>query len=451
MKTKITFKSWKLRVNVLFCLLVMVCTGFLNFSAPTPAQAAGNRYIGSFMNKANRTLKIITSNDGLNFTTIYDGGFKGVGVTLRDPSIFRHTDGRYYVAYTATNTASCCDPESLFGIAVSSDLVNWSNYTTVGAGISGVINTWAPEWFVDSDGSVNILVSINTSSNNYTTYRFRATNSALTAWAAPVAIIGPNVIDTIVVKVGSVYHAFPKNATTQYIEHATASNLNGPYTYVGTGDWAGWGTHREGPTLIHLDNSKWRMYLDTYSTTGYLYSEGSSAFTGWTAPAGFSGSTTLQHGTVYDQGGSSNPTPTSGPTPTPGGVTNLAQGKTASADSSQSANPAGNGNDGNTTTRWCAANSSTGHWWKVDLGSSRNITKTEVMWEKSGQVYKYKVETSMDNSTWTLRVDKTANTSTAQTQTDSFSASARYVRITVTGLPSTSIWASFFEFRVFGN
>ena len=47
--------------------------------------------------------------------------------------------------------------------------------------------------------------------------------------------------------------------------------------------------------------------------------------------------------------------------------------------------------------------------------------------------------------------DKTANTNAAQTQTDTFSVTARYVRITVTTLPDSSTWASFFEFRVFGG
>jgi beta-glucanase (GH16 family) len=128
-------------------------------------------------------------------------------------------------------------------------------------------------------------------------------------------------------------------------------------------------------------------------------------------------------------------------------ATNIAQGKTASADSSETANPAARGNDGNTTTRWCAANGNTGHWWKVDLGASYNLSGSEVMWEFARN-YKYKVEVSTDNTTWTLKVDKTANTSTAQTQTDNFTATARYVRITVTGLASGT-WASFFEFRVF--
>ncbi len=131
--------------------------------------------------------------------------------------------------------------------------------------------------------------------------------------------------------------------------------------------------------------------------------------------------------------------------------TNIALNKTVITDSAQSGNPAANAVDGSTTTRWCAANNYANHWLAVDLGGSASITGAEVMWEKSGVVYKYKVEVSTDNSTWTTKVDKTGNTSTAQTQTDNFTATARYVRITVTGLPNTSTWASIFEFRVLGT
>lgn len=151
----------------------------------------------------------------------------------------------------------------------------------------------------------------------------------------------------------------------------------------------------------------------------------------------------------YDIPGSIPTPPPATLSPTPTISDNLALNKTASADSEQAVNPAVNGNDGITTSRWCAIDSSLNHWWKVDLGSSYNLSGSEVVWEKSGVVYKYKIETSADNATWTLKVDKTNNTSTAQTQADSFTGTARYVRITVTGL-ATGSWASFYEFRVFG-
>jgi beta-galactosidase len=148
--------------------------------------------------------------------------------------------------------------------------------------------------------------------------------------------------------------------------------------------------------------------------------------------------------------GEGTPGPTAEPTvpPTPG-PENLALNKTASADSAQTGNVAANGNDGNTGTRWCANDASTNHWWMVDLGASYNLTGTEVMWEFSA-AYQYKVETSMDNSAWTLNADKTGNTATGQTMADNFTVQARYVRITVTGLPAGD-WASFFEIAVFGT
>ena len=129
--------------------------------------------------------------------------------------------------------------------------------------------------------------------------------------------------------------------------------------------------------------------------------------------------------------------------------TNLALKKTATADSSQWGCGPAYGDDGNPSTRWCAANGYLNHWWKVDLGATHSLTGTEVMWQFARN-YKYKVEVSTDNISWTLVADKTKNTGSAQTQKDSFTATARYVRITVTGLPSYT-WASFYEFRVFGN
>ncbi len=129
--------------------------------------------------------------------------------------------------------------------------------------------------------------------------------------------------------------------------------------------------------------------------------------------------------------------------------TNIALKKPATTDSSQWGCGPAYGNDGNPSTRWCAANGYLNHWWKVDLGATYHLTGTEVMWQFARN-YKYKVEVSTDNISWTLVVDKTKNTGSAQTQKDSFTATARYVRITVTGLPSYT-WASFYEFRVFGN
>ncbi|MDF2985960.1 MAG: hypothetical protein K0R50_1470 [Eubacterium sp.] len=129
---------------------------------------------------------------------------------------------------------------------------------------------------------------------------------------------------------------------------------------------------------------------------------------------------------------------------------NLALNKNSFSDSQQAQNTASRGNDGNLSTRWCAADGSTNHWWTVDLGALYNIRGTEVTWEKSGKVYKYKIEVSADNYNWSLKINKSNNTINQQVQADGFYADAgRYVRISVTGLDA-DCWASFSEFKVFG-
>lgn len=129
--------------------------------------------------------------------------------------------------------------------------------------------------------------------------------------------------------------------------------------------------------------------------------------------------------------------------------TNVALSKPVTISTVQTGNTASNAVDGNTSTRWCASSGSVPQWLMVDLGGSFDISRTEVMWEKTA-VYKYKIETSPDNSSWTQRVDRTTNTASQQTFTDNFTITTRYVRITATSLPSGT-WASIFEFRVFGN
>ncbi|MBA2943074.1 discoidin domain-containing protein [Paenibacillus sp. CGMCC 1.16610] len=125
---------------------------------------------------------------------------------------------------------------------------------------------------------------------------------------------------------------------------------------------------------------------------------------------------------------------------------NVALNKLASADSYQNDNAAASGNDGNETSRWSAADGNVGHWWKVDLGASYDISGTRVKWEMKNKSYEYQIEVSNDNEHWSLVSQKT---STQQTQFDYFSANARYVRIQVTNL-SSGVWAGFWEFDVYG-
>lgn len=130
----------------------------------------------------------------------------------------------------------------------------------------------------------------------------------------------------------------------------------------------------------------------------------------------------------------------------------LSQGKPASADSEETGHLAALGNDGATDTRWCAANGAANHYWQVDLGQSYVLSTLTINWEQAAN-YQFKVEGSLDGTSWSPVLDKTQSTDATADQTYPVEGapSARYVRITTTTLPSSAIWASFFEFKVYGH
>jgi hypothetical protein len=261
------------------------------------------RYVlTTFNGDGGQKLSVYTSSDGLNFALLAGPGYSGPTGVLRDPSLMKHRDGKYYIAYTLQ---SWMNRSASFAIASSTNLTDWTFFAEVPAAVTGASYTWAPEWFVDTDGSVNIIVSIDNlgSASNFSVYKFTALDDSLTAWSEPTPVgIGPNYIDTFIANSGGTYHAFVKNDTNKLIEHATAPSVTGPWTWVGTGDWAGFGTGKEGPALFQLDDGRWRMFLDCYIGCGYL-STTSSDLNTWstpiTVPGGLSG--VVRHGTVLRQ------------------------------------------------------------------------------------------------------------------------------------------------------
>ena len=282
--------------------LIAFAVGSLVLCAAGSARAA-TRYVfttftGDAANKQN--LSVYTSPNGLDFTLLSTTGYAGPTAVLRDPSIMKHSDGKYYIAYTLQSWTTT---SASFAIASSTDLKNWTFRAEVPAEVPMVKYTWAPEWFKDTDGSIHLIVSIDpagSADSDFRSYLYTASDDTLTQWGAPEPLgIGPNYIDTFVVKVGAKYHAFTKNETSKFIEHATASALTGPWAFVGTGNWAGWGSGKEGPALFQTDDGQWRILMDCYGGCGFLQATSANLDT-WSAasiiPGGLSG--VVRHGTV---------------------------------------------------------------------------------------------------------------------------------------------------------
>lgn len=89
-------------------------------------------------------------------------------------------------------------------------------------------------------------------------------------------------------------------------------------------------------------------------------------------------------------------------------ATNLALNKPVTFSSGvQAGNEANRLVDGSTSTRWAA--NPWPQWVQVDLGATTTITSTELVPYLS-RAYQYKVEVSVNGTSYTTVVDKTANT-----------------------------------------
>lgn len=126
------------------------------------------------------------------------------------------------------------------------------------------------------------------------------------------------------------------------------------------------------------------------------------------------------------------------------GSVNVAQGKTATASSTENAGvPASAAVDGNTTTRWSSAFSDP-QWLRVDLGSTQDICQVTLQWEAAyGKAFQ--IQVSNDASTWTTVYSTT--TGTGGTQTLPVSGTGRYVRMYGTQR-ATAYGYSLHEFQV---
>lgn len=106
-------------------------------------------------------------------------------------------------------------------------------------------------------------------------------------------------------------------------------------------------------------------------------------------------------------------------------------------------------NDGRASTRWSASSKRYPQWWMVDLGHTATVTGVKTDWYNGNKRgYRYRIETSLDGSTFTAAADRSRN-QTGGTTTDAITVSARYVRVMVIGANTNGVSASAREVTVY--
>ena len=234
----------------------------------SPAQTVAvhlhaNWVFSSFEEGSALALQLSYSDDGVTWSNTGDLYRPASGDGVRDTSITR-LNGIYYAAYTAGNFGGV----PYVQIASSTDLVHWTYLCNVDTTCANNgYYSWAPEWFVDQDGSVYLYVSRALDNYQWRIYWTKPTSADLTTWA-PIQRLGGDMadrggIDPSVVRDGNVYYLAYRNygapGGTECIEMATGSTPTA-FSLYKTGDWAGWGSPREAPSLVHLGGANWRIY-----------------------------------------------------------------------------------------------------------------------------------------------------------------------------------------------
>jgi hypothetical protein len=356
----------KKTLSILLGFILIFSLGLASIILVQPARAAATTYVFATFRgdaAADEKLWIYTSSDGVNFSLYANTGFGGPTGVLRDPSIMKYSDGKYYIGFTIQSWTTA---STSFAVASSPDLKTWTTIATVPSGIANTHFTWAPDWYIEGS-TYRLIVSVDDSGNgsNFKTYAYTALNTSFTSWSGPTYIgIAGNYIDTFIVKVGSTYHALSKGPT--WIEHATATSLTGPWTFIGTGNWAGWGSGLEAPGFVLLDNGTWRTYADAFASGGGIKTGTANAslttFSGLTS-IGVSPAGTLRHGSVWrDTSFNAGPTPTRAPTPVYYRITNRNSGKVMDVQ-----NP--NTSDGAKVGQYTWSGANWQQWQFVDKGS----------------------------------------------------------------------------------
>ncbi len=258
-------------------------------------------------------LYISTSPDGLHWTALNSGqpvyqppNWAGFTNVVRDPTII-YDNGTYWVAYTSGNYGK----HASFGLAKSTDLLNWTYVGEISTALPGQTDplTWNPCFFRDGDGSVHVFVSISPiNGSSYDplpamrSYEIHPVSADWTVWSTPVLVNLPsnNTNELWVWKEGTVYHGIYVDWNSNAAQiHVTSSDLINGW---GNPQHLGFDSQEGAFMLKYPQGGLYRLYLEVGNTNGaqgtYLVCDVSSSFTSATAQVSVTSDVPMRNGKV---------------------------------------------------------------------------------------------------------------------------------------------------------
>ena len=247
-----------------------------------------NIFIGTFFDQPTEKIKFVTSLDGQNFSDI----LPNVDLSGRDPQIvYDETRKKFYISCTwGSNTV-----DSDFTMYITED---FETFETKHINL-GILHDrrWAPELFIDTDGTMYAFISVGTTDSDMVIYKSVCTDidNMIFSPASQVTLDGDSYIDANITKKDDVYYMVVKNETTAKEE--IFSSVNMTYWNKINSDILKTGEPCEGG-MMTIVNDTFTFYGDTWQSFGYYISAQSkdpTSFTAFKRPNSLIGK---RHGTV---------------------------------------------------------------------------------------------------------------------------------------------------------
>jgi hypothetical protein len=252
-----------------------------------------------FRTNGDTSVDLYASLDGTNFTVVSDTPL----FSERDTSLMFY-EGYWY----AVTTQHIFTPSYEFLLYRSKDLKRWESYPVhLGLVTDQLPKAWAPEWFLDTDGKVYVLFSLQTGtlgdgSVDMRPYLVEATDlKTLVFGQARRLNLGAEDrcwIDGFIYKKESTYYLFIKKEPEGKIQIWTSSDLTAWTKQVDTITNLD-PYYAEAPSIAKVGDTYY-LYFDNANGDhgGNMQYCTSNDLISWSAPVRISGENT-RHGTVY--------------------------------------------------------------------------------------------------------------------------------------------------------
>lgn len=230
--------------------------------------------LATFFRQGDERCYVAYTVDGKNFDELGSYATADAGATVRDPSPLI-VGSRLYVAHTRPTTAGggAFGVTDTIGLMYTDDLTTWTNVSPINIAtkISGVKQTWAPEWFVDGNTTYLLFAASTIMSSDNSPFQMYEihttdTNLATASWSAATKLAGlPAGIDGHIVKLAADQYVIFYSDANQYLRRAQAPAVAGPWTDDRRVDDT-WGK-AEGPTTVQMPGGTRRLYMDRTAWT----------------------------------------------------------------------------------------------------------------------------------------------------------------------------------------